>query len=175
MYLLMSPKIHCIVSTRWLSCWWCWSAWEGPWWMIGPGRACSTWSTSNKVLGTWYLQYLVLGIWCFKYLVYIKQAGRSNRYLASEVLGLNHARCLQYLLYIKQAARSNWYLVPEVLGLHQAMWGHMHACASFVVNFYCFDSSELSLALSGALKGRLPWEKIKTFHSYLPRSKAGVA
>ena len=53
--------------------------------------------------------------------------------------------------------------------------GHMHACASFVVNFYCFDSSELSLALSGALKGRLPWEKIKTFHSYLPRSKAGVA
>ena len=83
-----------VVSTRWLSCWWCWSAWEGPWWMIGPGRACSTWSTSNKVLGTWYLQYLVLGIWCFQYLVYIKQADRSNWYLGSEVLGLHQATFL---------------------------------------------------------------------------------
>ena len=86
MYLLIC---HSIVSTRWLSCWWCWSAWEGPWWMIGPGRACSTWSTSNKVLGTWYLQYLVLGIWCFQYYI-----NSSNWYLGSEVLGLHQATFL---------------------------------------------------------------------------------
>ena len=110
-----------VVSTRWLSCWWCWSAWEGPWWMIGPGRACNTWSTSNKVLGTCSTWYLVFGV-----------SSTS-------------------LLYIKQAVRSNWYLVSEVLGLNQAMWGHTHACASFVMNHCCFYSFELSLALSVAL------------------------
>ena len=139
----------------------------GGWVADGAGqleRVRDGWSAQGEhaVLGLHQTRYLVLGTcstWCLAFGV------SSTWSTSSKLIAVIGTWDLKYLVFTKQ---HSWYLV---LGLHQAMWGHMHACASFVVNFYCFDSSELSLALSGALKRRFPWEKIKNFSLLLAKIK----